>query len=226
MALEYREVLPWGRSFAEYEQMFRLTPSDTRKKILGCADGPASFNAGMRKRGQRIVSCDPLYTFTPDQIRSRIAGAFVDVMAQTRKNAHLFVWSAIRSSGHLAQVRMEAMTDFLADYELASDGRYVAGELPSLPFAENSFDLALCSHFLFLYSARLSLTFHLRAVSELCRVAREVRIFPLVTLDAETSPHLDPLVDNLKRSGYAVALERVGYEFQRGGNMMMRIRHR
>jgi hypothetical protein len=45
---------------------------------------------------------------------------------------------------------MAAMQTFLADYEQGkAEGRYVAGEVPYLPFKYGSFDLALCSHFLF-----------------------------------------------------------------------------
>jgi hypothetical protein len=38
-------VVPWGRSFDEYRRMFVLSSDDLRLRILGCADGPASFNA-------------------------------------------------------------------------------------------------------------------------------------------------------------------------------------
>ena len=41
-----------------------------------------------------------------------------------------------------------------------ADGRYVEAELPTLPFADRSFDLALCSHLLFLYSVQLGEEFH------------------------------------------------------------------
>jgi ubiquinone/menaquinone biosynthesis C-methylase UbiE len=46
---------------------------------------------------------------------------------------------------------MAAMQVFLDDHVLGRvEGRYVAAELPALPVADASFDLALCSHFLFL----------------------------------------------------------------------------
>ncbi len=74
--------------------------------------------------------------------------------------------------------RLAAMENFLADYEAGkAAGRYIEGVLPSLPFADDSFDLALCSHLLFLYSEQLDADFHIAAVRELLRVARDVRIF-------------------------------------------------
>ena len=79
------------------------------------------------------------------------------------------------------------------------------------------------SHFLFFYSDSLSLSFHQEAVDELCRVAREVRIFPLLTYSAEPSAFVGPIVKHLQNAHREVTIEKVPYEFQRGGNAMLRI---
>jgi hypothetical protein len=100
-------------------------------------------------------------------------------------------------------------------------GRYVAAELPALPWPDDSFDLALCSHLLFLYSQQLDLEFHERSVLELCRIGREVRIFPLLALGGARSTHIEPIIECLRDSGHEVAIREVPYEFQRGGNQMM-----
>jgi len=72
---------------------------------------------------------------------------------------------------------MSSMTMFLEDFEKGvGEGRYQALELPSLPFEDSVFDLALCSHFLFTYSVNLDFGFHLAAILEALRVAKEVRI--------------------------------------------------
>jgi len=47
MATELEKVVPFGRSMDEYRKMFALTDGDLDRKILGVADGPASFNAEM-----------------------------------------------------------------------------------------------------------------------------------------------------------------------------------
>src|SRR6185295_17577448 len=73
MAFKYEEAVPWGRSFDEYCRMFDLTTDDLERSILGCADGPASFNAEMSRLGKRVISCDPLYRFTREQIQSGAA---------------------------------------------------------------------------------------------------------------------------------------------------------
>lgn len=224
MTFRYEEAVPWGRSFAEYQHMFSLTDADLGQKILGCGDGPASFNAQMLARGQRVVSCDPLYQFTAQQIQNRIDATYQTVIEQTRRNQNKFVWEAISSPDELGRIRMAAMADFLADYSRGmADGRYVAAELPYLPFTDNSFDLALCSHFLFLYSDNFSLEFHQQAIEAMCYAAHEVRIFPLLTYNADLSPFVEPLTKHLTQSGYTVTIETVNYEFQRGGNQMMRI---
>ena len=86
---------------------------------------------------------------------------------------------------------MAAMETFLDDYGLgARDGRYVDAELPALPFADGAFDLAVCSHFLFLSTKQLNEDFHVAAVRELRRVATEARIFPLLALGGAPSPHV------------------------------------
>lgn len=222
MAFTLHEVVPWGRSFSEYRKMFALTDSDLEARILGCADGPASFNAGLTAQGGRIVSIDPLYRFSQEGIRERIGQVFGTVLDETRKNAHEFMWTTISSVDQLGKIRQQAMDAFLEDYPRGLDeGRYRDFSLPELPFKSGEFGLAVCSHYLFLYSSHLPLDFHLQSIRELCRVAREVRIFPLLELGAVPSRHLDAVMECLAREGYRVAAKTVPYEFQRGGNRML-----
>ena len=219
------QVVPWGRSFAEYRSMFALTDADIGTRILGCGDGPASFNAEATTRGATVTSADPIYQWDEEQILARITATCDDMLEQTRRNQDDFVWDSIGSVDELGRVRMQAMRNFLSDFARGkTDGRYVCAALPSLPFDALSFDLALCSHFLFLYSAQLGEAFHAAALEELCRVAHEVRVFPLLALGGQPSPHVMSCTERLRASGFEVSVERVPYEFQRGGNEMMRIR--
>jgi hypothetical protein len=196
--------------------MFLLKDADRSLKILGCADGPAGFNADATRAGYSVVSCDPLYQFTAYEIRKRIDAAYDDIMQQAVRNRGQFVWNHIRSVEELGRVRRQAMDAFLADYDCGrKEGRYVSAELPSLPFRAASFDLAVCSHFLFLYTHLLPLEFHYRAIQSLATVAREVRIFPLLTYNAEPSPFVEPVIARLTESRLQVSIEPVLYEFQR-----------
>lgn len=219
------DVVPWGRSLDEYRRMFALTDADLAGRILGCADGPASFNAEAQALGCRVVSCDPLYRFGTAEIRDRIEQTFQTVIDQTRKNATEFVWNAdVPNVTALGQRRMAAMTKFLNDFHAGkAAGRYIDAELPVLPCADQAFDIAVCSHFLFLYSAQLSEDFHVRSILELCRVSQEVRLFPLLELGSVPSRHVATVVQRLRASDYKVRIEPVDYEFQRGGNEMMRV---
>ncbi len=219
-------VVPWGRSFTEYQQLFALTPADLDGRILGCGDGPAAFNAEATRRGARVVSCDPLYAFSRAEIETRIAATCDTVLEQTRRHADQFVWGrGIASIDELGEVRMRSMRSFLADYDAGKEaGRYVAASLPELPFGDGSFDLALCSHLLFLYSRQLDEGFHRASIRELCRVAVEIRVFPLLSLDGSRSPFVDACLAEARVSGVDAAIERVDYEFQSGGNEMLRLR--
>jgi hypothetical protein len=224
VAFRYEDVVPWGRSYDEYLRMFDLQPDDLQRSILGCADGPASFNAEHTRRGGRVISADPVYEFGAEQLAQRIEETREDVIGQTRREQHRFVWDVIGSVDELARIRMAAMRTFLDDYETGkAEGRYLAAGLPDLPFDDGQFELALCAHFLFFYAEQLTPEFHGAAVRELCRVAREVRIFPLVDVNNAFSPHLDPILEELADAGLDASVREVPYEFQRGGNQMLRI---
>ena len=218
------QVVPWGRSFKEYRRMFALSDTDLQRRILGCADGPASFNAESTRRGTAVISIDPLYRLDSRTIRDRIAATYDQMLEQAKGNSQQFVWDTIQSVEELGRIRMQAMQALLDDYDLGRrQRRYIDAELPSTALPDKSFGLAVCSHFLFLYTERLSEAFHQSAILELCRVACEVRIFPLLALEGRTSPYVAGIVDDLSES-YEVSLETVPYEFQRGGNQMMRVR--
>jgi len=225
MAFTLSRVVPWGRSYREYAAMFALTADELRtKSFLDCGGGPANFNATLTKCGGRVISVDPLYHCTGAEIEERIRETSEEVLEQTRKNSDEFVWRNIASVEELGRVRLKAMTDFLADYQAGlKTGRYVEASLPALPFEHGSFDLALCSHFLFLYSAHFSEDFHVDSIKELCRAAREARIFPLLELGAKPSRHLKGVVRRLAKDGFTVAIEKVPYEFQKGGNEMLKV---
>ena len=91
---------------------------------------------------------------------------------------------------------MEAMEIFPASYEQGKkEDRYIAASLPVLPFRDREFDIALSSHFLFLYTDNLSYDSHVLSVREVLRVAGEVRIFPLLDVNANKSPYVRRIID-------------------------------
>ncbi len=224
MGFSLDRVVPWGRSFSEYQRMFALTERDKNLRILGCADGPSSFNAEAADEQMEVVSIDPIYRFTSAEIRHRIDVTYPVLMEQTREHFALFNWNEFGTVEGLGRARMKSMNRFLEHYDASKESeRYLPAELPSLSFQDRFFDLALCSHFLFLYSDHLDLNFHIASIVEMCRVASEARVFPLITLEGAPSPHLRPVTEALQRDGFVTKTETVSYEFQQGGNEMMRI---
>jgi hypothetical protein len=222
--MKLSSIVPWGRSLDEYRGMFALSSADLGCRILDCGGGPASFNAEGTALGARIVSVDPIYAYAAQDIERRIEETIGTMMSQARAQADRFVWRYFADPEALGRARRAAMQLFLADYEAGKQaGRYLEGALPNLPFASGSFDLALSSHLLFLYSDHLSLGGHLAGVRELLRVAGEVRLFPLDTLPGERWPHFAPVCDALRCDGLAVEEVKVAYEFQRGANSMLRV---
>jgi len=77
--------------------MVDLTEAELRLRIVGCGDGPASFNAEATRRGTKVISSDPIYRWETAQIRDRIAATYDEILDQTRRNADEFVWDSIRS---------------------------------------------------------------------------------------------------------------------------------
>lgn len=224
MAMKLDDIVPFGRSFHEYRLMFSLTEEDLDKRIIGVGDGPASFNAGMNALGKRVISVDPLYIFSGADIERRFYEVLGGVIEQVAASPGDWTWTYHKSPEQLKINRIAVLKEFVSDYEEGrNEGRYVPGELPRLPFDDGGFDVALCSHLLFLYSERLDYAFHKASVREMLRIADEVRIFPLLDLSLARSPHIEPLAEELRAEGYEVEIRKVGYELQRGGNEMMRV---
>lgn len=224
MAFKLSSVVPWGRNFEEYKLMFRLSEVDLKNKIVGFGDGPACFNRELTEKGGTVISFDPIYRFSKEDIEKRIDEVRVEVMQQMRENADNYVWTHIKSLDDLENVRMSAMRKFLEDYDDGKrEGRYVFHELPNrMPFEEDSFDLGLSSHFLMMYTA-LGYDFHIAAITEMLRVCREIRIFPIVDLDAEKTGLIGDVIGYFQKQ-YHTEIVKTEYEFQKGDNKMLIIR--
>ena len=205
--------------------MFTLSEDALQKRILGCGDGPASFTAEMPASGRpTVTSVDPLYAFEAADIARRIAETEQLIMAEVRAHAGRFKWSCFENPEALLGARKQAMSLFLEDYERGKrQKRYVAGALPRLSFTAGAFDLCVCSHLLFLYSDQLTLAFHQRSITELLRLAPEVRIYPLRDLNHAVSVYLEPVCHALQAEGFETGVVPVDYEFIPGATQMLRV---
>jgi hypothetical protein len=227
MVMKLDKVVPFGRSLDEYTKMFNLSAEDLQKNILGVGDGPASFNAEGTTKGYKITSIDPIYQFEGKEIKQRFDAVVDNIIDQIVATPNNWIWSYHKNPQELKASRIKTLETFLQDYPQGKQaGRYQAQELPHLDFADQSYDLVLCSHFLFLYSEQCDRDFHLTAIAEMLRISREVRIFPLLTLMQETSPYLDFVRDKFENLGYLTSITPVPYEFQPGANQMLVIRQK
>ncbi|MFC7177645.1 class I SAM-dependent methyltransferase [Halosegnis marinus] len=205
------EFLLIGRTYAEYAAMFGL--DSPAGPVLDCGSGVGSFVAEARECGVAAVGADPAYTADRATLRERAADARARNTEQLREKRDAFVWDFYGDPATRADYLRRANERFLADYPA---GPYVAAGLPALPFRDGAFGLALSANLLFLYDDRLSLEFHVDALSELARVADEARVFPLASLDRTRSEYVEPCLARLRERGHDPALREVDYEFQPG----------
>lgn len=224
MAFKLNSVVPWGRNMDEYKKMFLLGEDDKNKRIAGFGDGPASFNCEATKKGFNVVSYDPIYQFSKSDIADRIEEVGEIVMKQMAENMENYVWKNIKSLTELEDIRMSAMKVFIDDYDIGkTEGRYVYHELPNrLEVPDNTYDIGLSSHFLLMYK-ELGFDFHIKAISEMLRACKEVRIFPIVDLDANESKLTADVIDYFKDK-YDINIVDTKYEFQKCANKLMIIR--
>lgn len=224
MAFTLNSVVPWGRNLDEYKAMFLLNENDLEKQIAGFGDGPASFNYEAHCLGYDITSYDPIYQFSKMELEQRIDEVREIVMEQMKENKDNYVWTRIKDLNALEQTRMSAMKLFLDDFETGlSEKRYVYHELPEqLTLEDDYFDIGLSSHFLLMYTS-LGYDFHIKAMTEMLRVCKEIRIFPVVDLDAIQTDLISSVIDYFKKR-YFVELIETDYQFQKNANKMLLIR--
>ena len=168
-------VPPWGRSAAEYEAFFALSDVPPSARILDCGGGPSSFAAEWSRNGRYVVAADPMYRFSTRDFLADFDLTAAQMLTGMQKARDRFKWDYYGSPEGVVQRRRDVLTAFIADFQAATRrGRYVSACLPELPFLSQSFDLVLCSHLLFLYSAEFDAEMHLSFLRELLRVGREV----------------------------------------------------
>jgi len=214
-------VLVTSRSFAEYLAFFALDPDRLPRRVLDCSAGSSGFVAAARARGCAAVAADPAYRQTPHalEIEARQGGAGAAALVTAHRDRFTYEWYG--TPERQRALRADALEAFLADRR-AHPGHYVAAELPRLPFADASFDLAVCSHLLFTWAEVHDEAWHVAALREMARVAREVRVFPLLHQgDGAPVAFLPALRGELSVSGLGSRVEQVPYAFQVGGDEML-----
>jgi hypothetical protein len=221
------KVVLLGRTFEEYIRFFGLEETGSADAtILDVAAGVSSFCAEANARGWRVTAFDRIYDWPAPAIAAQCAQdlrAVVDNIGA----AGTYRWDFYQSPERMGEYRERAWRIFLEDYAAGHRGRYVAGELPRLPFEDAHFARALVSYLLFVYEAQLSYEFHRESIHELMRVTRdEVRIYPTVTFQARRCVWLDRLRADPSMGEYEFREVQTDFEFLKGSNSYLSIRRR
>ena len=214
----------WGHTIADYQEMFDLTATELDQRIIDCCPGPASFNADMALQHKTVIATDPMFSLELPVLKSRINDEFQAMLHRVQIEEERFNWEKISSPDELARIRQQGINHFFKDFSNGlAEGRYLAEDITKLSFDDFSFDIAVCSHYLFGGRSDESVEFHLQAIEEMARVAAEVRIFPLVDSHGETSPLVGPILLALQQQHYGAEVRSVPYQFQKKGNAMLRV---
>lgn len=224
--LDIDRIAFFGRTYAEYMDMFDLDESLLRQsQILDCPAGASSFAAEAHKLGINVTACDILYDLTSGELMEKGKNDLQHVFEKFDEVTHLYVWKYYKDKDEVMALRSKALEIFADDFiNGLKEGRYIQAKLPNLPFPDKSFSLVLSGNFLFLYGDRLDLDFHIACLKELVRVASgEVRIFPLTGLDAKPYPYLNDVLGFLHSERIGFEIKKAPFEFQRGGNLMLKL---
>jgi SAM-dependent methyltransferase len=219
-----QSVAFFGRTLAEYLQMFALVLDDLRdRKILDVASGPGSFVAEALAMGLNATGCDPMYAQDAATIAAQGKRDIDACREQIRNNPGVLVY---RDIDRFYAEKYSALERFAVDFRhRGGTSRYVAGALPQLPFEDRAFDVVLSANFLMVYAPladggmhdgnEFGLRFHRQAFRELARVTRgELRVAGMHTWTQPPQPHpyCDLLVAELEGMGFAVALAPTAYD--------------
>lgn len=192
MTFKFETVAFFGRSLAEYIEMFNLNLIELKgKKVLDCPSGPASFVAEANKLGIDVIGVDPVYERTFEEMVTHGRNSIELGMSKAKTVSYLFHTEGDPDREIFKQEKLTALSRFSEDYPNGlQNHRYLNAKLPNLPFADKTFDIALSSYLLFFYGdtkdggvideSIFDYDFHIASIMELVRVTKnEIRIYPL-----------------------------------------------
>lgn len=219
-----RKLVLWGHSVDECREMFDLSQEDMNSRILEYGCGPSAVNVQQFQETHQAVSCDPLFVLDKDTLSSKTIMIFAQMAEEIRQEHDQFDFSCVGSLEQLLEQRQKGMKQFFLDYEQGkAEGRYYGAADYHLPYPDFSFDFALSSHYLFADLEDQSIDFHVNVIRELARLAKEVRIFPLIDKSGDPSEFLGPVLLQLQKDGYGVEVREIAYHLHKSENAMLRV---
>ena len=224
VGLDLERIIFIGRTYEEYLAMFGLTEAELQDKtILDCPAGAWSFTALGNQKKLDVTACDIAYYHETSSLENKGKQDLEHAMINLTKARENYLWSYFVDIDDLRTHRLQALTDCVKDMN-ERPTRYVPVTLPTLPFADDTFDLLLSAHFLFMYADRLDQQFHFATLKELLRVTKEeLRIFPLVDLQGQRYEYLDEMIEFLVKNKYQVTEIKVAYQFQKNADSLLKI---
>ena len=221
-----KKFVLWGHRLNDYKEMFNLSDEFlANNQIVEYGSGITSFNAEMAKLGRRVVSIDPMYALTLDDIKSHVSEVFELTLSKIKNNKEKYNWKNHDELAALIEMRRKGINLFYADFEKGrEEGRYLTGIDPSVLTAENScFDLALITHHLFVNFVDHGVDEHVALILEMIKIAGEVNIFPLLDKFGQISKLLGPVMLSLQQRELGLEVCQVGSQLQKSGNAMLRV---
>lgn len=214
-----------GRRYSEYERMFRLNDfNSVNYKILDIGSGVSSFCAESSELDLNVLAIDPIYDYEPNELEIKCEKDLNYIIDELNGVEHLYKWDMFRNKKELIDQRSEAYRAFIKHYKTNRGRQYVPEKMPKTNLKSKQFDVALMSHLLFLYDHILDYDFHKETINEMLRlVSKEIRIFPLVNLYGKKSEFIQEVFEDNLFKDYKISIERVNYEFIKGGNEILRI---
>lgn len=218
-----RTVL-WGHHLDEYRDMFDLMETSYSMSFLEFQSGASAFQSELRGQASHLISYDDWFGLDKIAITQRIQTSFDNRVTQIKARQNEFDLNRYGGLEQLVAYRREGVARFLQDYDQGhAEGRYLPVESDALPFESFFYDFALSAHHFFSSTVPQNVDYHVRTIQELARVAKEVRIFPLVDANGVVSPLLGPVLLALQQLNYGVEVRDVRYHLQPKGNAMLRI---
>jgi len=224
--MEPYQYMPWCWmcELKDYKRMFALTPEDLTLNIIDCAAGPSTFNAELTAQGGRVVSCDALYAMVFEKVQMETQELIETLLKRVQEKQEEFSWDSVSSLEELRKTYEAAARLFFDDFKKdKKHQRYYAESLPQFTFKDYQFDLALCAHFLFDRTIHPEENFIVNSIKEMCRVAREARIYPLLDAKGEITKEVGPVMMQLQMAGYGVEIKEVDYGVEKKANAMLRV---
>jgi hypothetical protein len=221
--LQLDRVVLLGRTFEEYRRYFLLEPQQLiGRTVLDVAGGVSSFCAEANNIGINVTAFDPIYSLPGEKIREQ-SDPDLESVYRTIGLVPTYRWVFYRNPDYMRALRERASAIFFLDLQRHPE-RYVAGELPRLPFGDGEFDLTLVSYLLFAYQDRFDYEFHRDSILEIMRVTRgEARIYPTVTFEAQPSEYIPILQSDAALKAFEFTEIETDFEFLVNSNSYLRV---